>query len=69
MPMHIRLSQRPKKPYTLAGFKPGIFWSGGGRDDHHATPQGGIEFFRLGSVFKISELTYLTHVLIIKPVR
>jgi hypothetical protein len=24
------------KPYTLAGFKPGIFCSGGGRDDHAA---------------------------------
>jgi hypothetical protein len=28
------------KPYTLAGFKPGIFCSVGGRDDHYATPPG-----------------------------
>jgi hypothetical protein len=28
------------KPYTLAGFKPGIFRSVGGRDDHYATPSG-----------------------------
>jgi hypothetical protein len=26
------------KPYTLAGFEPGIFCYGGGRDDHYATP-------------------------------
>jgi hypothetical protein len=25
---------------TLAGFEPGIFCSGGGRDDHYATPPG-----------------------------
>jgi hypothetical protein len=31
---------RPKQPYTLAGFEPGIFCSGGGRDDHYATPPG-----------------------------
>jgi hypothetical protein len=31
-----------QKPYTLAGFKPGIFCSVGGRDDHYATPPGGI---------------------------
>jgi hypothetical protein len=29
-----------KKPYTLAGFKPGIFCSVGGRDDHYTTPPG-----------------------------
>jgi hypothetical protein len=28
------------KPYTLAGFEPGIFCSVGGRDDHYATPPG-----------------------------
>jgi hypothetical protein len=28
--------QRPKKPYAMAGFEPGIFWSGGGRDGHSA---------------------------------
>jgi hypothetical protein len=28
-----------QKPYTLAGFEPGIFCSVGGRDDHYATPQ------------------------------
>jgi hypothetical protein len=27
-------------PITLAGFEPGIFCSGGGRDDHYATPPG-----------------------------
>jgi hypothetical protein len=27
-----------KKTFTLAGFEPGIYWSGGGRDDHYATP-------------------------------
>jgi hypothetical protein len=27
-----------KKPYTLAGFEPRIFYSVGGRDDHYATP-------------------------------
>jgi hypothetical protein len=26
------------KPYTLAGFEPGIFSSVGGRDDRYATP-------------------------------
>jgi hypothetical protein len=26
------------KPYNLAGFEPGIFYSGGGRDDHNVTP-------------------------------
>jgi hypothetical protein len=30
----------PKKPYTLAGFEPWIFCSGGGRDGHYATPPG-----------------------------
>jgi hypothetical protein len=25
----------PKKPYTLVGFEPTIFWSRGGRDDHY----------------------------------
>jgi hypothetical protein len=30
------------KPYTLAGFEPGIFSSGGGRDGHYATPPGQI---------------------------
>jgi hypothetical protein len=25
------------KPYTLAGFEPGIFCFGGGLDDHYAT--------------------------------
>jgi hypothetical protein len=29
-----------KSPYTLAGFEPGILCSGGGRDDHYATPPG-----------------------------
>jgi hypothetical protein len=44
--MHIKLWQQhcnvyiPKKPYTLAGFEPGIFCSVGGRDDHYATPPG-----------------------------
>jgi hypothetical protein len=28
------------KPYTLAGFEPGIFCSGGGHYDHYATPPG-----------------------------
>jgi hypothetical protein len=32
------------KPYTLAGFEPKILSSGGGRDDHYATPQGRISF-------------------------
>jgi hypothetical protein len=27
-----------QKPYTLAGFEPGIFCSVGGRDHHYATP-------------------------------
>jgi hypothetical protein len=27
-----------KKPYTLAGFEPGIFCSVGGRGDHYSTP-------------------------------
>jgi hypothetical protein len=35
----------PKKPYTLAGFEPGIFCSEGGRDDHYATPPGQEVFF------------------------
>jgi hypothetical protein len=26
--------------YTLAGLKPGIFFSEGGRDDHYVTPPG-----------------------------
>jgi hypothetical protein len=26
--------------YTLVGFEPVIFCSGGGRDDHYATPPG-----------------------------
>jgi hypothetical protein len=30
----------PLKPYTLAGFEPGIVCSVGGRDDHYATPPG-----------------------------
>jgi hypothetical protein len=29
---------KEQKPYTLAGFEPGIFCSGGGRDSHYATP-------------------------------
>jgi hypothetical protein len=29
-----------KRPYTLAGFEPGIFCSVGGRDDHYTTPPG-----------------------------
>jgi hypothetical protein len=28
------------KPYTLAGFEPGIFCSVGGRDDHYTTAPG-----------------------------
>jgi hypothetical protein len=26
------------RPYTMASFEPGILCSGGGRDDHYATP-------------------------------
>jgi hypothetical protein len=33
------------KPHTLAGFKPGIFCSVGGRDDHYATPRAKIMLF------------------------
>jgi hypothetical protein len=29
-----------EKPHALAGFEPGIFCSGGGTDDHYATPPG-----------------------------
>jgi hypothetical protein len=28
------------KSYTLPGFEPGIFCSGGGNDDHYAMPPG-----------------------------
>jgi hypothetical protein len=38
-----------KKPYTLAGFEPGIFCSVGGRDDHYATPPGHPTVFLLNS--------------------
>jgi hypothetical protein len=31
---------KPSKPYTLAGFEPGIFSPVGGRDDHYATLPG-----------------------------
>jgi hypothetical protein len=31
---------KPNNPYTLAGFEPGIFYSGDGRDGHYATPTG-----------------------------
>jgi hypothetical protein len=36
------------KPYTLAGFEPGIFCSVGGPDDHYATPprQGTAKHFK-----------------------
>jgi hypothetical protein len=44
MTVHIKFRQlhcnvlRPKNlKYTLAGFEPGIFCSGGGRDGHYAT--------------------------------
>jgi hypothetical protein len=46
MTMQIKFPQqhcsawRPKKPYPPAGVDPGIFCSGGGRDDHCATPPG-----------------------------
>jgi hypothetical protein len=33
------------KPYTLAGFEPGIVCFGGGRDDHYATPPGLVPAF------------------------
>jgi hypothetical protein len=42
--MHIKFCQtalqcvNSKKPYTQAGFEPGIICSVGGRDDHYATP-------------------------------
>jgi hypothetical protein len=29
---------KTREPYTLTGFEPGIFCSGGGRDNHYATP-------------------------------
>jgi hypothetical protein len=38
-----------KKPYTLAGFEPGIFFSVGGRDDHNTTPPG------------LQSVTYILH--------
>jgi hypothetical protein len=31
---------KTRKPYILAGFKPEIFCSAGGGDDHYATPPG-----------------------------
>jgi hypothetical protein len=37
---------KTKKPYTLTGFEPGIFWSGGGRGDHYATPLGQVYILR-----------------------
>jgi hypothetical protein len=38
MTKHIKFRQQhcKVKPYTLAGFEPGIFCSGGGRDDDYA---------------------------------
>jgi hypothetical protein len=36
--------KNPYKPYTLAGFEPGIFCSVGGRDDQYATPPGNLNF-------------------------
>jgi hypothetical protein len=38
------------KPYTLAGFKPGIFCSVGGRDDHYATPPVYVSLYEIKSV-------------------
>jgi hypothetical protein len=34
-----------KKTYTLAGFEPGLFCSGGGRDDNYASPPGFNDIF------------------------
>jgi hypothetical protein len=31
---------KTQKPYTLAGFEPGMFSSVGGRDDHNAPRRG-----------------------------
>jgi hypothetical protein len=43
-----------KKPYTLAVFETGIFCSGGGRDDHNATPPGREDIFiRLDPLFQL----------------
>jgi hypothetical protein len=42
------------KPYTLAGFEPGIFCSGGGRDDRYATY---CEFLDTSFWFSIRLLT------------
>jgi hypothetical protein len=41
------VSSNQPQPYTLSGFKPGIFFLGGGRDDHYATPPPGqnVSFF------------------------
>jgi hypothetical protein len=66
MTMHIKFWQqhcdvsRPKKPCTLVGFKHGIFCSGGGREDHYATPpaQRGFINLQLGCNYKIR--TYFT---------
>jgi hypothetical protein len=46
--MHIKFCQqhcivyKTLKPYTLAGFEPGLFCSVGGRDGHYATSPGQI---------------------------
>jgi hypothetical protein len=71
MTLHIKFWQRhcnvsrPIKTYTLAGFEPGIFCSGGGRDDHYATPPGlNVDILAVGTTTpRQKENAALQHIL------
>jgi hypothetical protein len=46
---HCKVHINSEKPYTLAGFEPGIFCSVGGCDDHYTMPPWQKKFFLVSS--------------------